>query len=238
MFCPGCGKQVVDGLRFCNACGTNLQLVQQALTTNSLSTPLPGTTAYPPNPLPPFDPVLVKHHKTQLLLKKLGVMSLVLTPLWAAIMGIIGNIVENISWQLGHFIADFAAFSAIFFLIGVGVLIYRRIIYKDAIKLSPILNNATLQTAPLPVVPFTMAAKNLAAPPVTLDSNHLPSNMAGRPLFSSPSRSFETSGTSPVPVAIPNNEVNLYAANPYATGNVYEQPTNQLHQLPNPEVNQ
>jgi hypothetical protein len=230
MFCPGCGKQVVDSLRFCNSCGTNLHLVQQALATNSVSNfpPSSNSQPYPLNSLAPSpDPALLKRHKEQLFLKKIGVISLVLTPLWATIMGIVGNILENLSWELGHFIAGFAAFSAIFFLIGLGTLIYRRIIYKDVINLSPILNNPGLNTASLPPVPFSMQPPTMSTPALNLDHNYNAAN-AGRPLFSSPSRSFETPvATAPDP--------NAYVANTYPPANVYEQPTNQLHR---PEIKQ
>src|SRR5881394_3497460 len=31
MFCPKCGSQTVEGQRFCKACGTNVQLINDAL---------------------------------------------------------------------------------------------------------------------------------------------------------------------------------------------------------------
>jgi hypothetical protein len=35
MFCPGCGIQVSDGLKFCKQCGVNLRSAREAITTSS-----------------------------------------------------------------------------------------------------------------------------------------------------------------------------------------------------------
>ena len=47
MFCPKCGSNQGDGKKFCTVCGTNLQLVSQALT-GQLPTVQPVVHTLPP----------------------------------------------------------------------------------------------------------------------------------------------------------------------------------------------
>ena len=126
MFCPGCGNQFIDNRRFCNVCGVNLHNVQQVISTN-----LPITA-------------ISDNKNRQRKVKTLGVMLLIFAPFWAALMGIMGDIVRQFSWNLGRFIENCAAFCVVFMMLGVMTLIYSKMMYKKGASSEDTTNNPGL----------------------------------------------------------------------------------------------
>lgn len=188
MFCPGCGKGCLEELRFCNNCGTNLQAVKQALSgPGPQSLPVAPQQTINTNVPVPIPEHFINFERNRQRLKKAGVLLLLVTPVWAAMMEIIGSLFINISWELSHFIRNMAEFGGLFFMCGIALLIYMKVMYKTKdfqqfVALQQ--GNSSYTTQSLPqATPQQLNASPLIQATPTVQSYTDANLPPGRPLF-------------------------------------------------------
>ncbi len=181
MFCPNCATPTqIPDQNFCKTCGTNLLAVTQALSVSGSSPVLP---AFPPqtgafvnaSPPPAFSPQLeaIPHYQDQLLRRKLsrigwGMMGGGI--LLAMFLSILGGAFEALSGRLGHFIGELASFGGFFFMSGIILLIYNRILHKkhplpQVVVLQP---NGTAVPVTPGLQPPPISYQNLPPAPATI----------------------------------------------------------------------
>jgi len=214
MFCPGCGKEVLGDRNFCNVCGINLLAIQQIVSSN---TPIQQSQLLPLQNLqnfPSSEPHLTKqalviekiHHD----LKKLGLISIGAGMFMAIALEILSEAL-NI-----HFLSNLAPLVALVIVLGIMILIYRRLIYGSAKKPVVVVDSNNLPVS---------QATTLPNPQTTNSDYQLP---PGRPLFQG--RSLNTATQQPLmsPIANPQNYNSNAAAYPYTPPSVTENTTKEL----------
>lgn len=119
MYCPNCGTQTSTDQKFCRGCGMSLG---QSSQTPLRQAPGPNDAdAYAPPANVPMDRVDQRHRYMRLgfILFWGGIML-------AALLGILGDAMQSLSWRLGHFIGNLAGLGGLVLLTGLGVMIYSR----------------------------------------------------------------------------------------------------------------
>jgi hypothetical protein len=172
MYCPGCAKQSIEELRFCNNCGTNLAIVKQALT-GAYTEAQAAEIQLPPQ--------FLELDRTSMQLKKVGVIMITAGPIWGITMLILGELCLHLSWGLGRFITDLSLFALLLMASGVMTLIYRKIVYKtnNVAEIKALASHRATASAPQQLAAIT--ANPLASPLATpLAGAELP---PGRPLL-------------------------------------------------------
>lgn len=216
MFCPGCGNQFIDNRRFCNLCGINLHNVQQVISNNS---PHLATSDN-----------ISKQRK----FKTIGVMLLVFTPCWAAIMGALGEIVRDFNWHLGHIIENCAAFCVVFMMMGIMTLVYGKMMYKKGDVSEGTANNVALNNYQNNYIPVPQAEQSYLPqgsplfqtwePPTrTLEPQQMPLN-------NTPLSNMPMSQVSSMPMI---NEPLNNSYNPYNTNLTTKESTTNKLMMPN-----
>lgn len=213
MFCPGCGKEFLGDRNFCNICGINLLAIQQIVSSN---TPIQQSQLLPLQNLqnfPSSEPHLTKQvlviEKARHDLKKLGLISMGAGVFMAIALEIISDAL-NI-----HFLSNLAPLGALVIVLGIMILIYRRLIYGSAKQPVVVLDPNSLQSSQIPTLPTPQA--------INLDYQMPP----GRPLFQD--RPLNTATQQPLisPIANPQN-YNSNVAYPYSPPSVTENTTKEL----------
>lgn len=209
MFCPGCGREVLADRNFCNVCGINLLAIQQIVSNNPQQ----------PQILPNQNPLILEsplakqvlvvekiHHD----LKKLGLISIGAGMFMAIALEILSEAL-NI-----HFLSNLAPLGALVIVLGIMILIYRRLIYGSAKKPVVVVDSNNLPVS---------QATTLPNPQTTNSDYQLP---PGRPLFQG--RSLNTATQQPLmsPIANPQNYNSNAAAYPYTPPSVTENTTKEL----------
>lgn len=214
MFCPGCGKEVLGDRNFCNVCGINLLAIQQIVSSN---TPIQQSQLLPLQNLqnfPSSEPHLTKQalviEKARHDLKKLGLISMGAGTFMAIALEIISDAL-NI-----HFLSNLAPLGALVIVLGVMILIYRRLIYGSVKKPVIVLDPNSLQNPQITALPTPQSTN--------LDYQMPP----GRPLFQD--RPLNTATQQPLisPIAPPPPNYNSNAAYPYSPPSVTENTTKEL----------
>jgi hypothetical protein len=206
MFCPGCGREVLADRNFCNVCGINLLTIQQILNNNPQQPQiLPGQNLSPLETTLAKDFVVVE--KTHQDLKKLGLVFMGAGLFMAIAIEIISDAL-NI-----YFLSRLAPLGALVIVLGMMVLIYRRLIYGSVKKPVVVRDSNNLQPSQIQSLP--------TAQPTNSDYQMPP----GRPLFQG--RSLNTATQQPLiqPTANPQNPNIPY---PYVPPSVTENTTKEL----------
>ena len=206
MFCPGCGKEVLADRNFCNVCGINLLTIQQILSNNPQQPQI-----LPSQNLSSLEPTLAKDfvvvEKTHQDLKKLGLIFMGAGTFMAIALEIIAEAL-NI-----YFLSKLAPLGALVIVLGVMVLIYRRLIYGSVKKPVIVRDSTNLQPPQIATLP--------PAQPTNSDYQMPP----GRPLFQGHSLTTATQQPLIQPIANPQNPNIPY---PYIPPSVTENTTKEL----------
>jgi hypothetical protein len=137
MFCPSCGRETPDDRRFCSNCGTNLHVVKQAL----------AGTFQPQYQLQAPDNELSDKNRKKF--KSLGFLSIGFGILYAITMGIVSEIVREFSWEAGRIIENLIPICALFFVSGILLMLYGRMMYKRDNNAQVILVNPQTVSPPI-----------------------------------------------------------------------------------------
>jgi hypothetical protein len=160
MFCPGCGKQISAELNFCNSCGINLHAVQQVINTNTAN-----FVPTPPAQLQMHNQSLALE-KTRYNLKKAGLLTMGLGLFVGISLEIIGDALHL------YFLRGLSQFGGLFIMMGIMILLYRRIMYGKTNSNVVVIEQTQLPTSQPLVLPSAQPNSNFSSP--------LP---PGRPLF-------------------------------------------------------
>jgi hypothetical protein len=126
MYCPSCGKESTDERRFCSNCGTNLQIIKQAVTG---LLPIQSQQVQLRE-----DPEADRKRRK---LKGAGFIVIGVGLLYMILMLIISEVVRDFSYSAGRVLENLAPLCLIFFIIGLIVMIYGRIMYKGVRMVAP-----------------------------------------------------------------------------------------------------
>ncbi|MFY9224310.1 MAG: zinc ribbon domain-containing protein [Blastocatellia bacterium] len=209
MFCPGCGREVLGDRNFCNVCGINLLAIQQIITNNPQQPQVLPNQNLLALETPLAKQVLVVE-KTHHDLKKLGLISMGAGVFMAISLEILSDAL-NI-----HFLSNLAPLGALVIVLGIMILIYRRLIYGSAKKPVVVVDSNNLQAS---------QATTLPNPQTTNSDYQLP---PGRPLFQSYNLNTATQQPLISPIAPPPQNYNSNAAYPYTPPSVTENTTKEL----------
>jgi hypothetical protein len=125
MYCPGCGKDVMNELNFCNNCGTNMAAVKQAMSAGPAY-----PQAAPPAPAVQLPEEIFDYNKKRRKFKSIGLGLMLLGLLWAITFSIVGDMVGEFSRTAGHILDHIAEFCSLFFIAGPVVMILGKTMYK------------------------------------------------------------------------------------------------------------
>lgn len=153
MYCPSCGCQASIDQKFCRGCGESLgQVSQHESVQSSAPGALVGQNATAGRRSEARDE-RSKYVRLGFILFWGGIML-------AALMGILGDALTNLSWRLGKFIENLAALGAFVVLGGIGVMIYSR--FFSPVSEAELSNAAAI---PRPIGPAGRPARQVSGYP-------------------------------------------------------------------------
>ncbi len=147
MYCPTCGTTASAEQKFCRACGTNLQIVSQALS-GQLTTSVPNDLMS----------VVQELRSRRRKMFRWGFITFWGGIIVAALLGVIGGALESINPPVGEAIAALSGLGGIILLIGIGMMIYSAFLPKvsgpTSSAQSPALSSSASPTGtPMPPSP-------------------------------------------------------------------------------------
>lgn len=146
MFCPSCGKDNNDDRRFCNSCGTNLEIVKQCLASGDASALLQQQ----------FSAAQIEAERKRTQLKSVGFLTMGMGLVYMVTIAIVAEVVRDFSYTAYRVLENLIPFGSLFFIIGIMMMIYGRMMYKNA---SSVMAQMTVQrpmvvtSQPLPLAP-------------------------------------------------------------------------------------
>lgn len=139
MYCPTCGTAASAEQRFCRACGTNLQIISQALS-GQLSASISSDLVR-----------LVQDMRSRRRkIRRWGFIVFWGGTIVAAFFGVVGGAVESISPPVGDAIASLSGLGGIIVLIGIGMMIYSAFLPKAPDSL-PLPHSSALSSSESPI---------------------------------------------------------------------------------------
>ncbi|KAF0248434.1 MAG: hypothetical protein FD167_2168 [bacterium] len=206
MFCPGCGREILGDSNFCNICGINLQAVHQAITN--------AIPIQPHQNEPQVSGHWLEIEKARHNLKKQALIFMGSGMTFSIFLAIIAEFVGQFSWQAGRIIERIAPLGALFLVIGIMTLIYRRIMYGASNAKVVVLQSQSQSQG--------LSPEPIALPASTLSENFNPQIPPGRPLFQD--MASQTARQEPIPIARQNHDPSY----PYPPPTVTERTTKEL----------
>lgn len=128
MYCPTCSLEHTEPRRFCNRCGTNLELVLRAL---SGSRPEPMTN----KTLEQQEQAMYFTERGRM--RRWGFITFWGGIVLAALVAIIGEAIRNVNYPLGNFIQDIAGIGGLICVVGLGMMIYSLLLPKAPTSTQP-----------------------------------------------------------------------------------------------------